>query len=276
MSLTRKIIALTTAVCLLSVYTTYMYCKQSFRTELKKQLSLLAPPEKPSTFSDIKVHRLDGYTYIKPLLYVDNKEGSQSLANLKTNITNRIEEYKKAGVLQSASVFLKVYHKGEWLSINDTESYLPGSLIKIAGLLTYLRMEEVHPGVLDKQLTFESSKEFIPVQTYNSKQIQLGKTYTVRQLLKYMVAYSDNNATYLLNKNVDNTVFQKLFADLNIPLKATSDGNIKINVRDYSLFLRILFNASYLSIDHSEFAAELLAQCDFDKGMNGARLTRKH
>ena len=134
-------------------------------------------------------------------------------------------------------------------------------------MLTYLRMDEANPGILNKKLSFDSPQEFIPNQTYNSQQIQLGKSYTIKELLKYMIAYSDNNATYLLNKNVDMKMFQKLFTEINIPLKDIQNGNIKLDVAHCSQLLKVIYNSAFLSVDHSEFAAELLAQCDFKEGM---------
>jgi beta-lactamase class A len=44
-------------------------------------------------------------------------------------------------------------------------------------------------------------------------------------------------------------------------------NDIPITVREYSLFLRVLFNASYLNIEDSEYCTGLLSQSDFDKGL---------
>ena len=268
MSLNRKIIVAILITCLLSTYITYTICKNKFKNAAPATIAVDTAKQALSSSScDVKVTRIDGYNYIRPLVSVEKEEEASSLQNLKTSINNKIEEYKKAGVLQSAAVYIRVFKNSEWMCINDTEMYFPGSIIKVAGLLTYMRMEEANPGTLNKKLSFDSPKEFIPNQTYNSKQIELGKSYTVKELLKYMIAYSDNNATYLLNKNVDMAVFQKLFADLNIPLQGINNGNIKMNVKDCSTLIKTIYNSSYLSIDHSEFAAELLAQCDFKAGM---------
>ncbi len=245
---------------------TYFYCKQNFKAKAENNNSLSNLEAAPLE-NEFRENRTNGYEYVKPLLSNDKKEESTSLANLKTAINNLIEENKKSGVLISASVYLHVFKNEDWICLNDTETYLPGSLIKVAGLLTYLRMEEAHPGLLDKKLLFDSPTEKIPDQTFKSKQLISGKSYTVRELLKYMIAYSDNDATYLLNKSVDIKMFEKLFTDLNIPAPELKAYDFKMKVKDYSLFLKVIYNSSYLSLDHSEFAAELLSQCDFTEGM---------
>ena len=267
MSLNKKYFAGIILACLLSTYVTYSICKHQFKEAIDTSALNAAKQPVINSSGDVNVTRMDGYNYIRPLISVEKEQEDPSLLNLKNSIINKIDEYKRAGILQSAAVYLRVFKNSEWMCINDTENYFPGSIIKVAGLITYLRMEEANPGTLNKRLSFDSPKEFIPSQTYNSKQIELGKSYTVKELLKYMIAYSDNNATYLLNKNVDMEVFKKLFADLNIPLQGINNGNIKMNVKDCSMLLKVIYNSAYLSIDHSEFASELLAQCDFKAGM---------
>ena len=84
-------------------------------------------------------------------------------------------------------------------------------------MITYLKMAEKNPSLLNKKIAFNTPNSEIPNQTFGSKQIVAGKEYTIRELLKYMVSYSDNNATYLLNSQVDLSVFRQVFSDLNIP-----------------------------------------------------------
>ncbi|MFM9945552.1 MAG: serine hydrolase [Bacteroidia bacterium] len=212
-----------------------------------------------------KVDRLKGYRLIMPLLYTQQTEEPSTYSDMKAKLTNYIEQLQNSKKLITASVFLKDFDEGDWMCINDNETYYPGSLIKVPGLITYLKMAEKTPGFLDKKFIFGNPHHKIPNQTYSSQQIQPGNEYTVRQLLKYMIAYSDNNATYLLNKNVDLVAFHKLFDDLDIP--KLNNGNTQITAKNVSLFLNVLFNGSYLTKENSEFAVELLEECDFKLGM---------
>lgn len=212
-----------------------------------------------------KMGRLEGYKLIKPLIYAEQTEESSKYSDIKSQLTNYIDQLKNSQKLISASIYLKDFDQGEWMCINDTETYYPGSLIKVPGLISYLKMAEKNPELLNKKLVFNSGGRTIPNQTFNSRQIFPGKEYTIRELLKFMISYSDNNATYLLNKNVDMVVFQKLFTDLNIP-KFTKKNTV-ITAKNFSAFLNVLFNASYLSRENSEFAIELLEECDFKIGM---------
>jgi beta-lactamase class A len=71
----------------------------------------------------------------------------------------------------------------------------------------------------------------------------------------------------LLNQNIDVKVFKKVFTDLGLTEPNWYAKNYPISVSEYSIFLRALFNASYLNTKDSEFALELLTKSDFKEGI---------
>ena len=79
-------------------------------------------------------------------------------------------------------------------------------------------MNEEAPGILDKKLLFNQNFNIDKIVAFKSKSIQIGTTYTIRELLRYMIEYSDNNATALLNNNLKSDVLLKLFKDLDLKL----------------------------------------------------------
>lgn len=216
---------------------------------------------------EYKVSRLGGYQYIKPLLYVDNVEQSEALSPLKQNLNTLIDQLRKDGTINLASVYLKDYSNNGWISINEKETYSPGSLLKVPELITYLRMNEDNPGLLDKKLTFSHTYTMDKSPKYVSKSIELGKQYTIRELLNYMIAYSDNNATMLLNDNIDVAVFKRVFTDIGLKAPNWNGNDYPITVFDFNYFMRELYNASYLNITDSEYAIELLSRSDFNDGI---------
>lgn len=213
------------------------------------------------------VKRLDGYKYIKPLLFVDNQYESEELSQLKGTLSNLIQNYKNSGVIISASIYLKEYNNNGWMGINENEKFMPGSLMKVPELITFLRMDELHPGTLDKVLTMKNEYIMDKHPLYVSKTIEMGKGYTVRELLRYMVEYSDNNATSLLFENMDKEIFKKVFTDFGMVCPDLSAQNYPISAKEFTYFMRSLYNASYLNLKNSEFATELLSKCNFKNGM---------
>ena len=113
-----------------------------------------------------------------------------------------------------------------------------------------------------------SAVKDMPPQSYNTTEIKPGKSYTVRELLYHTIVNSDNHSTYLLNANMNIPAFYKLFADLGFPTPNLSDNNYQITSADYSKFIRILFNSSYLSRKNSEYALDLLSKSTFNDGLS--------
>jgi beta-lactamase class A len=211
------------------------------------------------------IKRLLGYEYIKPLEYAEPENESAIYSSFKSKVDALVAEKKKAGLLNNASVYLRDFKKGNWMSFQGKVPFHPGSLVKVPILISYLKFEEHRPGILNAPVTFEAG-QYIPSQSYNSKQIEVGKTYTIRELLEYMIKYSDNNATFLLKKNLDVAQFKKTYDNVGLPVPNIMDVNYSLSAEDFSVFLKVLFNAGYLSIANSEYAIKLLTECDFKEG----------
>ncbi len=206
-----------------------------------------------------------GYELIQPLLKANQSAESPVYSSLKTRIENLLTDNQRSGLLSSASVYLYSLNDGRWMYINPNEQCNPGSLIKVPMMMTYLKQSESDMNLLHKRILFADA-EGVPVQTFTSKAIEKGNTYSVKGLLRYMIAYSDNNATRLLNENVDIKNFIRTFTDLNMPEPDVTDRNYTISAKNISEFFIVLYYATYLSRDNSEYAMELLSQCDFKNG----------
>jgi len=211
------------------------------------------------TLCDYNIVRLSGYRYVKPLLFTDQNCEATTLAPLKTEITNLINRLKSNDTVSSVSIYLRV--KGAWLSINPEEKFNSGSLLKVPVLLTFLRMTESNPALLNKQIVFKGHDNKLPNQLIVSETLKPGHNYTMKELMKYMIVYSDNDATELIETQINNKEFQKTFTDLGLSEQVKAEkGAYLTTAKDYSVFLRVLYNGSYLNMNNSEYAATLLAE----------------
>ena len=213
------------------------------------------------------VVRLDGYKLIKPLMFIDNASESESLNQLKGEVNNIILSFKSQGIISTASVYLKNFNKNEWMNINGFEKFSTGSLLKVPTLMAFLKMSETEPQLLNKKLSFNHEFKTSKDPKILEKSIQLGRSYSIKELLTYMIKYSDNNATSLLNSILDQKIFDKIFADLGIEKPDWTKRTYLINSYDYSKFFRILYNGSYLGLSQSEFALELLSETEYNNGI---------
>lgn len=236
-----------------------------FVVQKKAALSNTKDCSETSSTCSYNIKRLLGYEYIRPLEYAEPVSESALYASLKGKIESLINDKKSKGQLKDAAVYLRDFNKGNWMSYQGKTPFHPGSLIKVPILISYLKFEEHQPGILNAPVTFDAG-QYIPSQTFNSKQIEVGKTYTIKELLEYMIKYSDNNATFLLKKNLNVAQFKKTFDNVGLPVPNVMDVNYSLSAEDFSVFLKVLFNAGYLSIENSEYALKLLTECDFKDG----------
>ncbi|MEC4005047.1 serine hydrolase [Flavobacterium sp. SUN052] len=220
-----------------------------------------------SSSCSYSIKRLQGYDYIKPIMFVDNSCESENLSSIKQSVNGLIDNYKKSNTITSASVYLKSYDNNDWTSINPDEKFKPGSLLKIPELIAFLKMNEKNPGLLDKEILYSRPFSIDKKPEFVSKSIQLGHKYKIRELLDYMITYSDNNATLLLNSIIDVKVFKKVFTDIGLSAPDWNSSDFPLTSYEASLFMRTLFNASYLTIENSEFASKLLSKSDYKDGI---------
>lgn len=264
MSIFKNTLAVVLITALVSSAGTFIFSKYYFQ---KNPLSFASSAHAAqSSNCSYKIKRLKGFQYIQPLQFAEPEDESISYAGVKSQLIGLIESYKNSGIISSASVYLRDFEKGNWTCINPNESFHPGSLMKVPMLITYLKMEEKNPGTLNKRLILAQRPSGFPEQIYTAKQIETGKAYTVSELLKYMIQYSDNYATFLLHENVDKAQYNTTYTAIGLPVPNIYDRNFAITSKAYSTFFKILYNGGYLSFDHSEYAMELLSKSEFSKG----------
>ncbi len=224
-------------------------------------------PNTSVEYNPLKLTSQKGYSFIQPLLKANQENESKDFTSLRARIMNVFNDNQKSGILTGASVYLFCLSDGRWMYINPNEHYHPGSLMKMPMLLTYLRDADLNPEMLNRKFSFNSADK-VPAQTFSSTNtLKNGQTYTVRELLRYMAAYSDNGATRILNENANIPNFIKTFTDLNMPEPNVTDRNYSTSAKDISEFFLVLYYGTYISKKYSEYAMQLLSECDFKEGM---------
>jgi beta-lactamase class A len=83
-----------------------------------------------------------------------------------------------------------------------------------------------------------------------------------------MIIYSDNLAMNVMFQKFPNISPEGVFKDLNIELTSDeSTGEAEVNVYLYASFFRILYNASYLRPEFSNWALQLMTNTAFHDGL---------
>lgn len=212
--------------------------------------------------------RLKNYELVEPLIMVDLINSSTSLIPVQRKIEDFIATSKSNQRVEDVSVYLRRLNDGAWLNINPNRTYNPASMSKIIYLITYLKEAEYNPKVLDKKIFF--ARHFADGNQQNIVDFRLTENvnYSVKDLMIYMIKYSDNDATMLLSQNMNLNIYNQIFKDLSIPTPPKA-GEYYITAIDYSKFFRVLYNASYIRPEYSDFGLKLLTQSTYKDGLLG-------
>ena len=254
--------------CLLTGLTTFgvSYCIS------KSRLLKMKKADQPFTTPSPSVRnlRLKKFQLTQPLLIVELPDESSDYSDIKQELSLAIEGAKPGGKVSSASVFLHDFSNGRWMCINKSESYDPGSILKLTILLAYLRKAQDHPGLLDRKLFYTRPFTSMPVQTITGSTITPGRSYSIRELIRYMIVESDNQANALLNSSIEPEYALRVFSDLEMAIPDKDATSLNMTAMEVSRFLRLLFNSSYNSPELSEFALKILTQVKYDDGIRAA------
>jgi len=225
-----------------------------------------AEPKTPSSLHFLREQE-NSSKLIRPLLLVDGSPESPRMAPLKWALTRTIKEWQKDGRVSAVSVYLAALNDMSWMGIGSEEQYLPGSLMKVPIMLYYLKQEQEHPGAINKEFVYERPKVSFPQQNYVGDSIIAGRKYKISELLRYMIAESDNNATFVLSMHIQQDEYRQMFVDLDITPYEVSNTLYSISPKQYPKFFRVLYSATYLNEQLSEYALELLSKCNFREGL---------
>lgn len=231
----------------------------------------------PSTTVSGHVIRDDtsGYSLIDPILACDigPQEAFPELDPIKQAVQKTIAAEVAARTTQNVSVYMRLLKSGKWFDINPDAVYAPASLLKVFIMTSYYKENEEKPGTLDRMLVYQGSADSVqdnPGEVI--PHLTAGALYSVRDIIKQMIVYSDNDAFNTLLNNFDPKTleaFKDIFTDLNIPSPAAqSEEKLQfMSVGSYATIFRVLFGATYLSREDSQKALELLGEAHYKDGI---------
>lgn len=212
----------------------------------------------------------DKYKFINRLLAceVPESSGIARYKELESSIQKYINGELVKNNIDNASVYFRELNSGRWIAINEDIKYAPASLLKVPTMIGYFKLASSNPEILQKEVTFKGDFNDNQAEYFKpQKTIQPGQTYTIRELIDYMIKYSDNNATRLLHQNIDNSILEEVYSDLGLSLPSTNAEVDFMTVKSYAYLFRILYSATYLSRSYSELALQILSAPDFPQGI---------
>jgi len=215
--------------------------------------------------------REGGYQFINPLLECEGDRDlmrNRELKPFQRKVENYLRDRMRFPGVESVAVYFRELNDGIWFSIGETERFTPASLRKIPMMIALLKQEEREPGFLHRKVRFQLRNDHTLQQTVKPSSVMTpGREYTVEDLIRRMIIYSDNNAFMMLSGTVDLEEFGRTYDTLNMPRLDARGPDDFLSVQTYASFFRILYNATYLSKVRSEQALALLTQAEFRNGI---------
>jgi beta-lactamase class A len=189
-------------------------------------------------------------------------------------IDDEIESYankeETAGNAEGISVFFRDLDTRRWFGVNENTNFYPASLAKLPIAMMIYKTAEVNKRTLDldlpitdNDLSLNNGQRYIPGSSLES-----GKSYSVLELVKRMLIYSDNAPVNPL-LNASATLREPIFSDLGVYTMPNGDdpGRWSITAKNYSNLFRILYNASYLRPEYSDTILEQLSESTFKNAL---------
>lgn len=223
----------------------------------------------PKKINSVRQNSPD-FKYINPLLFIDNSEENFSeYRELESKINKYIESATDNNKAKKVSVYFRDLNTSHWGGVNEDELYAPSSMLKVAVLVSYLKLAEKNQEILNQRLDYKYKEEY--QEYYKPTRLKDGN-YSVLELLQQMIIESDNTAMSALVAVNPNEIVT-LYKDLRLPSLLDSSTDF-MSAEDYSYIFRTLYNATYLRKSYSEQALKLLTFTKFNNGIvNGVGTT---
>lgn len=204
------------------------------------------------------------YKYINPLLYIDNSQLEfEELSPLKGEVEKYLHEAISEGKLATASFYFRDLDSGAWTGVRPDDKFIPGSMLKVAVLITYLRLTEDNPELVNQSIYYK--KNPAERQNYPPESELADGYYPSSRLLGQTIIESDNAAAAALSLPHEREI-SGFYAALRLP-EVPEKLTDFMSPRDISRIFRSLYSSTYLLNSYSEQALELLTKTKFRKGL---------
>jgi beta-lactamase class A len=209
--------------------------------------------------------------YINPLLACDVADdliSNPELIPFKAKIEDFLNTKLDKRWATKVGIYYRELNDGYWFSIGDSDKFIPASMRKVPLMIALLKQAENEENLLERLVRFDLSNDYNLNQNIKPSQtLVFGNNYTIRDLIYRMIVYSDNNAFTFLTKIVDPAQFDKVYANLRLLNPRVVLDDEFLSVQTYESFFRILYNASYLSRNASNWALDILSKSEFETGL---------
>ncbi len=209
------------------------------------------------------------YAFINPLLECElYPKINSTLTPFKDKLDDYISSAITEGAVSDVSLYYRDLVNGPWIGINEEKEFSPASLLKVPLMMSIFKIADSNPAFLEQGVEFQKEQDTQQAQQIPAKNpLEVGKNYTINQLLEHMIMYSDNDAALVLLHNIPQAEVYKPYTELGITEPKFGNEQYNLTVIQYASFFRVLYNATFLSREYSENALSLLSSTIYNDGI---------
>jgi beta-lactamase class A len=188
---------------------------------------------------------------------------------LRLSLVKHIDDLRTAGKIDHLSVYFRDLKNGPRFGIQEYDNFHTASLLKLPVMIAILHAVDQNPALLDEELTSPATLSVLSNVEQPDQTIQPNTKYTIRELLRRMIVYSDNDSANMLVDKVNSIpmlTHSNTFLDLGL-LNMMSGTMDVLSMQSYANLFTMLYSASYLSDAQSQFALDLLSQSTYKDGL---------
>lgn len=188
---------------------------------------------------------------------------------LRSSLIKKIDDLRASGKVDHLSVYFRDLKNGPRFGIQEYDDFHTASLLKLPVMIAILHAADQHPALLDEELASPSTLSALSNVEQPDQTIQPSTPYPIRELLRRMIVYSDNDSANLLIDKINAMpmlVHSNTFLDLGM-LNMMAGTMDDLSMQSYANLFTVLYGASYLSDASSQFALELLSESTYKDGL---------
>jgi beta-lactamase class A len=176
----------------------------------------------------------------------------------------------KNGLADSVSVYMRDMNSGQWSGMNEDALYTPSSMLKVIAMMAALKLAEHDPTILSEKLHYYKSLPGSKDYFDSNDKAKIG-TYTLQELIGYMIKYSDNDAfNAIVSDKKINASFVQAYSLFRLPPDALAGNAVDfMSPKSFASIFRVLYNSSFFEWNLSEQILDLLSQTTFTQGIVG-------
>ncbi len=193
-------------------------------------------------------------------------QGEWDYEPLRDELARKKFELKAAGKLSHISIYFRDLNHGPRFGIGEYDKFQPASLVKLPVMIAFLHEADRNPEILNQTLSYTGAIKTSQNIDGSDETIKPDTPYSIRELLRKMIVYSDNYSSLLLVHTLNATpppMAYHTFKDLDVLSMMLAPEADEVSIQSYANLFAILYNTGYLSKTSSQFALDLLSQTTF-------------